>query len=224
MGTAAKGRTRINKLLVLSQEQALPLRILRDAGGARTEFGVVVGLFEEWVVLAELREGVLRDGYVAFRTSSIKRARAFDTFIDFVRDNNQWPPRSPFLTADLSDPEQLAQAAFDAAGVISLYREDKHPEQLLIGIPIKWSKKHLWLFTINEDGQWEAFLDRFRLRDITRIGFGGVYERAVSATAGPMPEAVPEKDDRGKKVQLPSTLPGPATTDQSSPSSFRHGR
>lgn len=218
MGTAAKGRTQINKLLALSQEQALPLRILRDAGGSRTELGVVVGLFEEWVVLAELREGVLRDGYVAFRTSSIKRVQVFDTFIGFVRDNNQWPPHSPFLTADLSDPEQLTRAALDTAGVISLYREDKHPEQLLIGIPVRWSKKHLWLFTINEDGQWEAFLDRFRLRDITRIGFGGMYERAVLATAGPMPEAVPEKDDRGKKVKLPSTLPWPATSNQSSPS------
>jgi hypothetical protein len=216
MGTAAKGRTQINKLLVLSQEQALPLRILRDTGGARTAFGVVVGLFEEWVVLAELREGVLRDGYVAFRTSSIKRARVFDTFVGFVQDNNQWPPRSPFLTADLSGPEQLIRAALDAADVISLYREDKYPEQLLIGIPVRWSKKHLWLFTINEHGQWEAFLDRFRLRDITRIGFGGVYEQAVSTTAGPMPETVPEKDDRGKKVQLASIRPGPATTGQSS--------
>ncbi|AUZ88752.1 hypothetical protein CVO76_14700 [Arthrobacter agilis] len=219
MGTAAKGRTQINKLLVLSQEQALPLRILRDAGGAKAEFGVVVGLFEEWVVLAELREGVLRDGYVAFRASSIKRAWVFDTFIGFVRDNNQWPPRSPFLTADLSDPEQLIRAALDAADVISLYREDKHPEQLLIGIPVRWSKKHLWLFTINEHGQWETFLDRFRLRDITRIGFDGGYERAVSATAGPMPEAVPEKDNRGRKVKLPSTHLGPVTSDQ--PSSSR---
>ncbi|RJT75419.1 hypothetical protein D6T63_17885 [Arthrobacter cheniae] len=223
MGTAAKGRTQIKKLLVLAQEQALPLRILRDAGGSRTEFGVVVGLSKEWVVLAELREGVLRDGYVAFRTSSIKRVRVFDTFIGFVfigfvRDNNQWPPHSPFLTADLSDPQPLIRAALDTAGVISLYREDKHPEQLLIGIPVRWSKKHLWLFTINEHGQWEAFLDRFRLRDITRIGFGGMYERAVSATAGPMPEAVPKKDDRGKKVKLPSTLSAPAVSGQSSPS------
>jgi hypothetical protein len=216
MGTAAKGRRHISKLLVRSQEQALPLRILRDAGGVRTEFGVVVGLFAEWVVLAELREGVLRDGYVAFRTSSIKRAQGFDTFIGFVRDNNQWPPQSPFLTADLSDPGSLIRAALDTEGVISLYREDKHPDQLLIGVPVRWSRKHLWLFTINEHGQWEAFLDRFRLRDITRIGFGGVYERAVSATAGPMPEEVPEKDDRGKKVQLPSPLP--ATSDQSSSS------
>lgn len=218
MGTAAKGRTQINKLLVLSQEQALPLRILRDAGGARTEFGVVVGLFEEWVVLAELREGVLRDGYVAFRTSSIKRAQVFDTFLGFVRDNNEWPPQSPFLTADLSDSGSLIRAALDTEGVVSLYREDKHPDQLLIGVPVRWSKKHLWLFTINEHGQWEIFLDRFRLRDITRIGFGGVYERAVSATAGPMPEEVPEKDDRGKKVQLPSTLLVPVTTDQYSSS------
>lgn len=218
MGTAAKGRTQINKLLLLSQVQSLPLRILRDVGGLRTEFGVVVGQSEGWVVLAELREGVLRDGYVAFQTSSIKRARVFDPFIGFVRENNPWPPHSPVLTADLGNPEQLIRAAVKAAGVVSLYREDKHPEQLLIGVPVKWSRKRLWLFTIDEHGQWESFLDRFRLRDITRIGFDGVYERAVSSTAGPMPESIPEKDDRGKKVQVPSSLPGTGTSSQALPS------
>jgi hypothetical protein len=111
VGTAAKGRSQINKLLLLSQEQSLPLRILRNVGGLRTEFGVVVHLSEGWVVLAELREGVLRDGYMAFRTSSIKRARVFDTFIGFIRGNNPWPSHSPVVTADLRNPEQLIRAA-----------------------------------------------------------------------------------------------------------------
>jgi hypothetical protein len=218
VGTAAKGRSQINKLLLLSQEQSLPLRILRNVGGLRTEFGVVVHLSEGWVVLAELREGVLRDGYMAFRTSSIKRARVFDTFIGFIRENNPWPPNSPVVTADLRNPEQLIRAAVKAAGVVSLHREDKYPEQLLMGVPVRWSRKRLWLFTIDEHGRWESFLDRFRLRNITRIGFGGTYERAVSSTAGVMPEAIPEKDDRGKKVQLPPNVPGTGISDQSSPS------
>ncbi|MBG6218513.1 hypothetical protein IWX75_002996 [Arthrobacter sp. CAN_A6] len=200
MGTKAKGRKQINKLLLRSKEQALPLCILRDSGGLRTEFGVVLDLSEEWVLLAELREGVMRDGYVAFQTSQIKQANVSDTFIDFVRDNNPWPPHTPVLTADLRDPERLIRAAVKTAGVVSLYRENRHPDQLLIGIPVKGGKKRLWLFTIDKHGRWESFLDRFRLRDITRIGFGGDYERAVATTAGPMPERVPEKDDRGKKV------------------------
>ena len=49
-------------------------------------------------------------------------------------------------------------------------------------------KKRLDLHYIGRDGIWSDFVDAWKLKDITRIEFGGLYIRALEQFGEPMPQ------------------------------------
>ncbi len=149
--------------------------------------GVVVELGGTWVLLAGIRDGAYLNGYHALRLQDLVRVEAHATFVPLLQRRQSWPPAAPTSCLDLSETRSIITAAVSLAGVVSVYREATRPGTLLMGAPVEWEKKSLWLLPITPEGRWEQFMDKIRLKDITQIGFGDDYERAVLELAGPLP-------------------------------------
>ena len=71
--------------------------------------------------------------------------------------------------------------------LVSLYTEVKWPDECYIGAPVDWEKKRVWLLELDGQARWERDMSAYRLKKITRIEFGGEYEKALLAVAGPLP-------------------------------------
>lgn len=149
--------------------------------------GVVVELGETWVLLAGIRDGAYLNGYHALRLQDLVRVETHATFVPLLQRRQSWPPAAPISSLDLPEARSIITAGASLTGVVSVYREATRPGTLLIGAPVEWEEKNLWLLLITPEGRWEQSMDKIRLKDITQIGFGDDYERAVLELAGPLP-------------------------------------
>lgn len=147
----------------------------------------MVELGGTWVLLAGIRDGAYLNGYHALRLQDLVRVEAHATFVPLLQRRQSWPPAAPISCPDLSETRSIITARVSLTGVVSDYREATRPGTLLIGAPVEWVKKSVWLLPITPEGRWEQFMDKIRLKDITQIGFGDDYERAVLELARPLP-------------------------------------
>lgn len=178
------------KLLATLRESlatATPVRIQRAVEPEEVLQGVVLELSEEWVLLADIRDGAYLDGYRVLRLTDLVQVEPETTFLSFLHQHNVWPPARPSTGFALSDPRTIITGAVSATGVVCVYREAKRPGKLLIGVPVQWRKKSLWLLPVTPQCHWEQLMDKVRLKDVTQVSFGGDYETAVLEVAGPMP-------------------------------------
>lgn len=179
-----------------SWEAGTPVQVHRSVEPEEVLEGVVLELSDEWVLLAGLREGAYLNGYHALRMNDLVDVEPETRFLPFLQRHHTWPPPRPAVNVELSDLRSIVTAGASVAGVVSIYREAKRPGTLLIGAPIEWTKKNLWLLSITPQCRWERQMDQIRLKDVTQVGFGGDYETVVLKVAGPVP---------------PRTHPGPTT-------------
>ena len=65
--------------------------------------GFVVGVGEEWALLAQTSDGGWPDGYIAFRLADVKSIRSNTGVSEkFARLQIDWPPSNPFTGVDLN--------------------------------------------------------------------------------------------------------------------------
>jgi hypothetical protein len=170
-----------------SLEAGTPVQVQRSVEPEEVLEGVVLELSDEWVLLAGLREGAYLNGYHALRVKDLVDVEPETRFLPFLQRHQTWPPARPAGDLELSDLRSIVTVGASVAGVVSIYREAKRPGTLLIGAPIEWTKKSLWLLPVTPQCRWEDHMDQIRLKDVTQVGFGGDYETAVLEVAGPVP-------------------------------------
>lgn len=174
-----------------SLEAGTPVQVHRSVEAEDVLEGVVLELSDEWVLLAGLREGAYLNGYHALRVKYLVDVEPETRFLPFLQRHHPWPPAHPAGDLALSDLRSIVTAGASVAEVVSIYREAKRPGTLLIGAPIEWTKKSLWLLPVTPQCRWERQMDQVRLKDVTQVGFGGDYETAVLEVAGPVPPRTP---------------------------------
>lgn len=196
---AQKKQSRTKLLATLREflETSTPVQLRRAVEPEEVLQGVALELSEDWVLLAGLREGAYLDGYQLLRVKDLVDVVPETRFLPFLQRLRPWPPARPAVDLELSDLRSIITAGAAAAEVVSVSRETKRPGTVLIGAPIEWTKKTLWLLPITPQCRWEQHLVQVKLKDVTQVGFGGDYEAAVLDVAGPVP---------------PRTDPAPALT------------
>ncbi len=184
--TAEKLRARLER----ARERTELVRVRRDIRRAERITGYVVALGEGWVLLAPLEGGILLDGYTALRLADVESIKRDKDGEDFVRRAldlaGHWPPRAPEGVMLDDDPSLVASAA-RAAGLIALYEERSDPEVCHIGKPQDWNKRSVSLLEVDTDANWQEDGTKFKFADLSRIDFGGRYERVLERLAGPAP-------------------------------------
>lgn len=150
--------------------------------------GYVLAINQAWMLLAKTRDGGYPDGFSVLRVADITKVRADSSFeAQFLRQMDQWPPTEPSGPIDLSGPQTIITSAAALQTLVTLYTEQKWPDECYIGAPVDWEKKRVWLLEVDGQARWERDMSAYHLKKITRIEFGGDYEKALLAVAGPLP-------------------------------------
>jgi hypothetical protein len=68
--------------------------------------------------------------------------------------------------------------------MVTIHREKVAPDICVIGKVIRVGEGRVYLLEIKTDASWETEASHYRLRDITRIDFGGRYEEALALVGG----------------------------------------
>jgi hypothetical protein len=150
--------------------------------------GYVLAMDQSWMLMAKTRDGGYLDGFTALRVADVTKVRADSSFeSQFLRHMDQWPPAEPSAPIDLSGPQSIITSAAALQTLVTLYTEQKWPDECYIGAPVDWEKKRVWLLEVDGQARWERDMSAYRLKKMTRIEFGGDYEKALLAVAGPLP-------------------------------------
>ncbi|SDL26923.1 hypothetical protein SAMN04487916_107121 [Arthrobacter sp. ov407] len=150
--------------------------------------GYVLAIDQTWMLVVKTRDGGYLDGFTVLRVSDVTKVREDSSFeARFLRHMDQWPPAGPSAPIDLSGPQTIITSAAALQTLVTLYTEQQWPDECYIGAPVDWEKKRVWLLEVDGQARWERDMSSYRLKQITRIEFGGDYEKALIAVAGPLP-------------------------------------
>lgn len=166
------------------------VRVHRSIAGADLSEGYVVGIGSKWLLLAVLDDRIVLDGYTAVRVDDIRKVRVKKNQ-SFVRRalemREQWPPTRP-PEVELDRTGDLIRSVAAAWPLVTFFAERDDPDLCYIGRPVAWSGKSADWLHITSQAEWDVdAIDRRHLRDVTRVDFGGLYEDALAAVAGPAP-------------------------------------
>lgn len=186
MGQSLKKRI---KCLETARLRRLPVRLHRPEWDDADIYGYPVALTQDWAVLNELADGVYLDGLALVRLDDVTRVR-FDTDAAYVGRAVEAlgrPVETFECPAEISTQDLLKLVA-TKADLVGVSMERWEDEPLFIGKILRVGKKRLDLHFIGSDGVWVDVVDRWRLRDITKIEFGGRYTEALERFGDERPE------------------------------------
>ncbi|MFB7252669.1 hypothetical protein [Streptomyces nojiriensis] len=167
----------------------VPVRVHRSAiRGADRLDGFIVGTSAAWTLIA-LCSDLRLDGWAAVRTPDITkvgwRGGPDCLTVRALRRRGRWPARAPEPALALAGLADLAVGASRAFGLVSLHVERDAPGACWIGEVAAVRPKSLRLREVDPEARWHPGLSKFRFEDVTRVDFGGRYERTLLEFAGP---------------------------------------
>lgn len=148
--------------------------------------GYVTSVGPEWFVMCVVADLIVFNGFQAFRFKEVESVEVPAPYTGFVeralRLRGEARPEDPAI--DLTDIATVLTSASGAFPLISIHQEVADPEVCFIGSVEEIARGTLVLKTISPDAAWNDERERFPLRDITRVDFGGLYEEALRLAAG----------------------------------------
>jgi hypothetical protein len=164
------------------------VRVWRVVGDGDRLDGYVVDVGERWVLIAVLDASIYVDGFAAIPIADIARVKTGSGSHEFVeralRLHDEWPPAPPAETISLDDLGQLVQVAARQYPTITIHIERRDPDVCFIGIPVKFGRRSLHLLEVDPNAEWWDRSRKWAWSDITRVDFGGRYERTLFEVAG----------------------------------------
>ncbi|GGU49246.1 hypothetical protein [Streptomyces lavendofoliae] len=152
--------------------------------------GFVVGVDAGWTLIARCTD-IRLDGWTAVRTADIVKVRRRGDgnclTIRALRRRGRWPVRMPEPAVRLDTLPALAESASAAFGLITLHVERHMPDVCYIGALTELRRASLRLREVDTEARWRDGVSAFRFKDITRVEFGGHYEKTLREFAGPRP-------------------------------------
>lgn len=176
------------RLAAALAEQAMVRIDLRPKHSDRLD-GFVVGIGEQWCLLAATMDGGYFDGYRAFRLKDVDRVRRDTSFEGrFARTRPEWPPSSPPVDLDSTAAVVASLAACSPLVGIEMAKDRR---AIWIGTVYEASRKWIWLHEVAPDGSWVDTPLGYRTRRITNVQIGTHYLTALAEVADQQPILVP---------------------------------
>jgi hypothetical protein len=143
--------------------------------------GFVVGLSKKLVVLHDVDiNSFVLNGYKCFRLADVAHGEAIgapDQFIGRAVRLQGLEPTEP-EGIDCSTVTRLLRTAGSHYPLVTIHLERMDPDGCYVGEVTKVGRKWLTLRKISAKAVWLR-TGRFRIDDITRVDFGGGYERML---------------------------------------------
>ena len=148
--------------------------------------GYVLDVGPRWFLLALVGEGIRFNGFQCFPLSDVRELQVPHPYAAFaeaaLKKRRERLPRKPRVRLDGLDA--LLVSAGRAFPLVTIHREKVDPDYCEIGRVVHVNGGRLSLLEINPDATWDAEPKQYRLRDITRVDFGGEYEEALHLVGG----------------------------------------
>ena len=148
--------------------------------------GYIVDLGPRWILLALVGDGIRYNGFQCFRLADIRELQVPDPYAAFVeaalKKRGQRMPKKPRVA--VASIDELLLSANRSYPLVTIHREKVDPDVCYIGRVVQVEDGHVSLLEINPDATWETQPKQYRLRDITRVDFGGAYEDALHLVGG----------------------------------------
>ena len=146
--------------------------------------GFIVGFSEELILLHRLDWDTFKlDGYTILRDSDVESKRFFTRDYYWQRraiKNLMLRPKTPSgLTLD--SWQKAINSISNQFPLISVEPEILRPDVAYIGVPLKFTSKLLVLDDLDCNAEWSGPRN-LQLGQITKVEFGGGYERALAMT------------------------------------------
>ncbi len=158
--------------------------------------GYVLDVGPQFFLLASVSNLLWFDGFECFRIADIRDPRA-DPYAAFyeaaLRKRGERRPKKPRVT--VANIENLLLSAAGAFPLVTIHREQIDPERCWIGSVKGVSRGRVSLLEIGPDATWEETPTGYRMKEITRVAFGGDYENALLLVGGE-PAAAPARTER----------------------------
>ena len=185
-----KGRKKVRaRLAAAAAQEDMALARLDLGFDMDTVDGYVLGVDQEWVLVALFDSAVVLNGHVAVRVEDIRRVERRHNG-DFAQQalalRGQWPPVMPDPEPDLDSTRSLVGSLMHEPA-LTVRADHDTPDLALVGVPVELDERHLGLLEITPRAVWLSKPTKHRLAGLTRVDFGGRYEQALLSVAGPMP-------------------------------------
>ena len=148
--------------------------------------GYVLAVGPRFFLLALVEEDLKFNGFQCLRAQDVRDLQVpakNATFIEAaLKLRGEKRPRSPAVAVD--SLSELLRTAGRAFPLVTIHREATTPEICHIGRVVAVSDSDVSLLEIGPDVEWDDEPCTYRLREITRVDFGGGYEEALWLVGG----------------------------------------
>lgn len=168
-----------------------PVTVVRKYLDESETSGFVIAVLDDWVVLQDYIGGAHLDAVVLLRldqVTSVKMHADTDYLMRAVAGLGV--PLETFDCPSDGSVGELLRVIAARAELAAVRLETPKGEWFNIGKIKRIGGKRLDLHFIGRDGVWVDFVEAWKLRDITRLEFGGLYIRALEQFGDPMPQTV----------------------------------
>lgn len=154
-----------------------------DSGSTQ---GYVLDVGPHFFLLGLIGEDVRFNGFQCLRLSDVRRLLVPDPYAEFIvtalHKRGESIRKKPNIK--LNSLPDLLQSASRLFPLVTIHREKVKPETCKIGRVIGVNERKLSLLEIGPDAVWDEKPTDVKLKEITRVEFGGGYEEALHLVGG----------------------------------------
>lgn len=176
-------KSRLSRLTDAMNQRTL-VRMTRRFEDSRIH-GYVLAVGPKFFLLALVSDRIRFDGFECFRISDVLSVKP-DPYAAFkdaaLKKRGERMPEKPPL--DLDSKETLLRSASRAFPLVTIHIEKVDPDVCYIGRVVDISRGKVSLLEIAPGAVWDDKPAEYRLKDITRVNFGGDYEDALHIVGG----------------------------------------
>ncbi|WP_432991635.1 hypothetical protein [Dactylosporangium sp. CA-233914] len=149
--------------------------------------GYVGAVSGQWAALTPLAGNIFLDGYAVVRLDDITSLEPRGGPESFparsLTLDGAWPPPPLPEDVELASARGILASAARRYRLVSIYIERDDPGVVFRGRVAGFDQKSLRLLELSSAAQWSREPTAWRLDEITRVDFGGEYERKLLRVA-----------------------------------------
>ena len=152
--------------------------------------GYVVDLSLDFVTIHVQNDDIILDGYTILRVQDITLVDDKPRYGDFYKKALKlrgYKPKRP-VGICLNNTASILDSITKHYPLVTVNREKIRNNECTIGRIEKLTDKTVILQWLTASARWDGYSPRYRLTDITKIEFGGLYEDALALVAGIQPD------------------------------------
>ena len=150
--------------------------------------GYVMDIGPTFFLMSLVSDRLWFDGFECFRHTDVRSVEP-DPYTHFsesvLKKRGERPPKKPHVS--VASIQELLRTAGRVFPLVTIQRERVNPEVCWIGRILSVNGDHVSMLDINPDATWIKSRRSYRLREITRVNFGGDYENALDLVSTKCP-------------------------------------